>query len=182
MAKCKVCGKEFKQFRTTQNVCSTSCAVAYSKAKKIKKQKQIEKNNEMLSKFDKEIKEKKSYQRLLLDARKYYQKWIRKRDSSHKCISCGSDSDLVDAGHYFKAEVYSGLIFNEKNCHKQCRKCNRYLNGNEINYRLGLVERYGEDYVKKLEQIKDQNRLKKWTREELLEIKNNYKNLLKDFD
>ena len=179
MAKCKVCKKEFQQFRTTQNVCSTSCALKYSKDKQKKKEEQRERNEKMLSKFDKEIKEKKSYQRLLLDARKYFQRWIRKRDEKQGCISCGSKSDLVDAGHYFKAEVYSGIIFNENNCHSQCRKCNRYLNGNEINYRMGLVERYGEEFVQELEQIKDANRLKKWTREDLLEIKNKYINLLK---
>jgi hypothetical protein len=42
------------------------------------------------------------------------------------CISCGgNDKDLWDGGH-LKAEIYSGVIFHPANCHKQCRKCNRF--------------------------------------------------------
>jgi len=154
--------------------------MSYAKAKQKSKEEYRERNQKMMSKFSKEIEEQKSYQRVLLDARKYFQQWIRQRDADKPCISCGKHSKLVDAGHYFKAEVYSGLIFNEDNCHSQCRKCNRYKGGNESHYRLGLVERYGEDFVKSLEQIKDENRLKKWTKEELVEIKTKYKTLLKN--
>ena len=173
MKTCKVCKSKFKPtYSTVQMVCSPKCAIEYSKQRK-------EKNNEKILKAKIDLEKAKSYQRTLLDARKYFQKWIRQRDSDKPCISCGKHSKLVDAGHYFKAEVYSGLIFNEDNCHSQCRKCNRYKGGNESHYRLGLVERYGEDFVKALEQIKDENRLKKWTKEELVEIKTRYKNLLK---
>ena len=177
MKKCKVCRKEFKPtYSSVQMVCSPKCAIEYTKQKKKNKQ---ESNNKKLLKAKTDLEKAKSYQRTLLDARKYFQKWIRKRDEGKPCISCGSLSDKVDAGHYFKAELYSGLIFNEDNCHSQCRKCNRYLNGNESHYRIGLSNRYGEDYVKNLESIKDANRLKKWTKDELIEIKNKYKDLLK---
>jgi len=74
------------------------------------------------------------------EAKKSFQKWVRLRDAEFNCISCnGNDKDLWDGGHYFKAELFSGLIFNEMNCHKQCRKCNRFLNGNELQYRFGLI-------------------------------------------
>ena len=180
MAKCKVCKSDFKQFRTTQNCCSVECAMSYAKAKQKAKEEYRERNQKMLSKFSKEVEEKKSYQRVLLDARKYFQQWIRQRDADNPCCACGTTStELWDASHYLKAEVYSGLIFNENNVHKCCRKCNRYLGGNDIEFRIGLVNRYGEDFVKALEQIKDENRLKKWTKEELVEIKTRYKNLLK---
>jgi hypothetical protein len=58
--------------------------------------------------------------------------------------------DLGLGGH-FKAELYSGLIFDERNVHKQCRKCNRFKNGNELQYRKGLIESYGVEFVDKLE-------------------------------
>lgn len=177
MKTCKVCKSKFKPtYSSVQMVCSPKCAIEYSSSKKKAKTKN---NKRILEKAQEDLNKAKSYQRVLLDARKYFQKWIRQRDEGKPCISCGSYSDKVDAGHYFKAELYSGLIFNENNCHSQCRKCNRYLNGNESHFRIGLVDRYDEVFVQDLESIKDANRLKKWSKEELTEIKNKYKNLLK---
>jgi hypothetical protein len=109
------------------------------------------------------------------EAKKSFQKWIRMRDEHRECISCGvGDNNLWDGGHYFKAELFSGLIFNENNCHKQCRKCNRFLNGNEIQYRFGLIARYGIEFVENLESISNENRVYKYSKDELIEIKKTY--------
>lgn len=109
------------------------------------------------------------------EAKASFQKWIRLRDKELPCISCGgTEKDLWDGGHYFKAELFSGLIFNENNCHKQCRKCNRYQGGNEIAYRMGLVERYGKEYVEKLEELSISKRVYKYTKEELIAKKMQY--------
>lgn len=122
----------------------------------------------------------KTIKQLINDARIYFQKWIRKRDEHLPCISCGSfESKFWDGGHYLKAELYTGLIFNEFNCNKQCRKCNRYLGGNESGYRVGLVQKYGAIKVEELESIKDKNRVKRFSRFELEEIKKKYKHKLK---
>jgi len=116
--------------------------------------------------------ELKSVQRLIQEARRPFQKWIRKRDENEPCISCGTtNSDLWDAGHYFKAELYSGLIFQEINVNKQCRKCNRYLDGNEANYRIGLVKKYGAEVVRQFEKNANQFRKYKYSKAELIEIK-----------
>jgi len=50
-----------------------------------------------------------------------------------------------------------------------------YLHGNLIMYRQGLVNRYGEEFVLKLEAEADNNRLKKWSRDELEIIIETYK-------
>jgi hypothetical protein len=115
------------------------------------------------------------------DARKSFQKWIRLRDKDKPCISCGNNADLEDGGHFYKAEVYSGLIFNENNCHKQCRKCNRFMNGNELNYRKGLIVRYGIDYVTNLDNICNINRVYKYTKEELIAKKLQYDIKIKEY-
>jgi hypothetical protein len=44
-----------------------------------------------------------------------------------------------------------------------------------IKYRQGLVNRFGEEYVKELEAEAENNRLKKWSREELELIIETYK-------
>lgn len=116
------------------------------------------------------------------EAKKSFQKYIRLRDESQNCISCNeSNKDLWDGGHFKKAEIYSGVIFNENNCHKQCRKCNRYLNGNELMYRQGLVNRYGEDYVKNIEELANETRQYKWTKEQLIAKKLQYEIKIKEF-
>ena len=109
------------------------------------------------------------------DARYWFQKYIRERDKNQPCITCQKHKDNYDAGHFYKAELYTGLIFVEENCHAQCRYCNRYLGGNENQYRKALINKYGIRYVKKLDEMSDKNRLKKYTKKELIEIKEKYK-------
>jgi len=127
-------------------------------------------------KAKKEFKEKnKSIAALILEARKPFQQWIRMRDANNACISCGTvNSELIDAGHFKKAELYTGMIFDERNCFSQCRKCNTYLNGNEGEYRKRLIERFGMDWVLQLDEDADRLRQYSWTREELQEIKTKY--------
>jgi len=117
----------------------------------------------------------KSIQKLIQEARRPFQKWIRQRDNNRPCISCGNHyADIYDAGHYFKAELYSGMIFDEDNVHKQCRKCNSYLGGNESAYKTGLELRYGKEYVDNLTRKANERRDYRYSREELIEIKTKY--------
>jgi hypothetical protein len=110
-----------------------------------------------------------------------FQKWIRLRDANDGCISCDSvNVKIWHAGHYFKAELFTGLIFDEINVNKQCEKCNTFLGGNETGYRKGLIAKYGEKVVKDLELRSNELREYKFTREELKEIKTKYQKLLKN--
>lgn len=123
----------------------------------------------------------KTIARLINDARVPFQKWIRARDANDGCISCGTvKSKIWHAGHYFKAELFTGMIFHEMNVNKQCEKCNTFLDGNESGYRKGLVKKYGSEAVYELEEISDGNRMHKFTREELIEIKKEYQRRLKE--
>jgi gamma-glutamylcyclotransferase (GGCT)/AIG2-like uncharacterized protein YtfP len=101
-----------------------------------------------------------------------FNRYIRNRDRDLGCISCGGKID--HAGHYFSSGHYSALTFDEDNVHGQCLKCNNFLHGNLINYRMGLVDRYGDKFVIKLES-KSKNKLYKYSREELQDIINKYK-------
>jgi len=57
---------------------------------------------------------------------------------------------------------------------RQCIRCNMYLSGNLIKYRQGLVKRYGEEFVLRLEEEAEQ-RTKKWSRDELEVVIETYK-------
>ncbi len=48
------------------------------------------------------------------------------------------------------------------------QRCNRHLGGNYHEYRVGLIERLG---IKKVEEIEADNRERKYTEEDLRQIK-----------
>jgi hypothetical protein len=147
--------------------------------------KKMDKAKKMVAKVEREaddkIREKlKTLGKFEAEAKTEFQKYIRKRDAELPCISCGTEqTDLWDGGHFKKAELYSGVIFDEMNCHKQCRKCNRFLGGNELNFREGLIVRYGESYVIEIEQRAAKLRVYKYTKDQLKEIREKYRLLNK---
>lgn len=105
---------------------------------------------------------------MLKKAQSVFNAWIRRRDQNRGCISCGGP--VQQAGHYFSAGHYPALRFNEINCNGQCVRCNRFLSGNLINYRIGLVRRYGEKLVGELERAASLKKQKRWTNFELKKI------------
>lgn len=111
--------------------------------------------------------------KLLEKTQKVVNAYIRKRDEGLPCISCGGVGN--QAGHYFTVKGYSALRFNEWNIHLQCAGCNMFKHGNQAMYRIGLVERIGENAVKELEFEAVNNRVKKWTRTELNDLIDRYK-------
>jgi len=109
------------------------------------------------------------------EAKKSFQKYIRLRDEHLNCISCGTPKAKTWHGsHFYSANLYSGLIFNENNVHKSCDYCNIFLHGNLLEYRKGLIERYGINFVTELENLSAENRIYKYTKSELIEIKKKY--------
>lgn len=111
------------------------------------------------------IKTKKliSLPRMLKKAQDVFNRWIRIRDKDKPCICCGS-FNTSEAGHYRSQGHYSSLRFNEMNVNLCCTKCNCFLSGNLIEYRKGLVRKYGEDKVLMLENV---GAYKRWSRFEL---------------
>lgn len=94
---------------------------------------------------------------------KEFSLYIRLRDampnSYFRCISCGQIKpfEQADCGHYINRQHMS-TRFDEMNCNAQCRKCNRFMEGNIQGYRQGLIAKYGEQRVLLLEAKKNQTR------------------------
>ena len=90
----------------------------------------------------------------------YFSKYIRLRDAlkttgtlTHvKCITCGKllSIGFCDAGH-FVSRRYNATLFDERNVNTQCRYCNRFLDGNLLEYRRQLIKLYGEGIDTELE-------------------------------
>lgn len=136
-------------------------------------------------KAEKEQKENNRLKYLLVNVRTICHNFVKKRDYKKPCISCGiSFSDNFQAGHFYKAELYSNLKFDENNIHGQCQKCNLFKEGNESGYRAGLIQRYGIEFVNSLDEKAKhykQNTFK-WDIEELENIREYYKEKLKNIN
>lgn len=171
---CK-CGYWFDQYLTTQNKC-TQCLI--EKGRKIQNKKD-HRDFIKLKKYVQSTDKKKLAER----AKTYCHKWIKQRDKGLPCISCGAKTARQwHASHYYDSGQFSGLRYEESNIHKSCEVCNTHLHGNKVGYRKGLIDRYGIEYVLALEAKKDAGRFKKWSVDELTEVKNNYKQKTKDYE
>lgn len=166
--RCKICNEKFRPMNSLQPVCSPKCAVAFNSKKEV---------NKRVKEMRKDV---QSLNDLRSIARAVFQAYVRMRDQSQPCISCGKTEAKWDGGHYLKAEIYTGLIFDEDNCHKQCSYCNDQLQGNVLEYREGLIKRIGRLSVELLEARKDLSRVYKFSREELIEIAETYKQKIKN--
>lgn len=129
------------------------------------------------------LKEQNTLKSLLINTRMQLHGYIRKRDEGKPCISCGAQwHDKFQAGHFYKAELYSNLKFDKDNIHGQCEGCNLYKDGNESGYRVGLINRYGKEFLNELDK-KAQSYKKesfKWDVEELKKIKKEVQILKKE--
>lgn len=115
---------------------------------------------------------------LIKEAQIEFNAYIRARDAAQSCICCGKplgDGDVggaYDCGHYRSTGSASHLRFSEDNAHAQRKHCNRWGAGRAVDYRIGLVARIGRENVEALEA---DNTPHKWTREELIAIRDQYR-------
>ena len=111
-----------------------------------------------------------------------FNKFCRERDrqAGWPCISSGRVLDWsgngVDAGHYRSVGAAGHLRFDERNCHAQSKHDNQWKSGNVVEYRINLIKRIGLEAVVALE---SDNTPRKWTREELIAIRDTYRAKLK---
>ena len=172
LKKCIVCQAEFKQFKTTEKVCSLKCAIEH--AKNVSKEVKAKEWNKTKKIKKEALKTKQDY---VKELQVIFNRFIRLRDKDEPCISCGKDSGKAEqAGHYRSVGSCPELRFCEDNVHGQCIKCNMYLSGNLINYRLGLIKRCSLALVDWLELNHEP---KHYTINELIELKEYYKQQIK---
>jgi len=116
---------------------------------------------------------------------KAFAEWIRLRDSEGGyglCISCNkmvaypNPDGMWHAGHLYPRSVtYNALYFDEMNVHGQCHFCNTHLEGNSMAFREGLIARYGEEVIEKLEKAKIMGQGRKWYDHEYKELAAEYR-------
>ena len=173
LKKCKVCPSKFSPFSSTQQVCSTPCAIELVKINAAKKERKSH------AKSKKELKDNdRSFQ--LKKTQTIFNKYIRLRDDSLPCISCDRHhSGQYHAGHYRTVGANPELRFDDRNCHKQCSACNNHLSGNIVNYRICLTRKIGAQQVEILE---GPHEPKRYTIPELKELQQEYKTKTKELE
>lgn len=182
--RCPSCRVMFTPARAAQAVCGEiECAIAHG---------QSEKGRAIAGKALAEVgrreikvrKEKlKSRGEHMREAQQAFNEYVRTRDQAagHLCISSGKPLDwsgnAVDAGHYRSVGSAPHLRFDERNCHAQSKQDNRFLSGNAVDYRIGLIVRIGQEAVDALEA--DQS-VRKYTVEDLKAIKAKYRAMTRE--
>lgn len=75
-----------------------------------------------------------------------FQSYIREKYKGCGCYTCGTKTGLFHGGHFFKKELFSGMIFSEASTKIQCDYCNVCLDGNlkvfeeKLKAELGIVK------------------------------------------
>ncbi|MDF3199038.1 recombination protein NinG [Pseudomonas sp. 1912-s] len=176
--KCKnpACGISFPPQRLGQAVCSPKCGLAIKDINQAKARKSLAQVERREIKIRKE--KLKSRGEHMREAQQAFNEYVRTRDQAagHLCISSGKPLDwsgnAVDAGHYRSVGSAPHLRFDERNCHAQSKQDNRFLSGNAVDYRIGLIARIGQEAVDALEA--DQS-VRKYSVEQIKGIKAYYR-------
>jgi hypothetical protein len=176
--KCKTCRQPFEKRLPMQSVCSPNCALslAISKRGKAEKVAQIKEKKED-RKRKAALKTRSDY---IKEAREAFHKFVRLRDYGKTCISCSTVlgdpavGGAYDAGHWRSVGSAPHLRFDERNVHGQCKRCNRWGSGMAVDYRRGLLGRFGLGLVEALEADQEPRR---HTVDDLKAIKAKYRAL-----
>jgi len=180
MTKCVICRQQFTKRSMTHKACSPDCSEQYGREKArqlAEKQKRVEaKRDRLETRGRKEA--LKSRQDWLGEAQTAVNLFVRLRDAQLPCISCRRyHTGQYHAGHYISRGANQSLRFDTDNIHKQCAPCNSHLSGNQVNYRIGLIQKIGLERVERLESFQE---VQKWTVEEIKVIKKTYQQIAKD--
>ena len=181
---CKSCGKKYKPFSSLQKVCSVACSLAFVQEQE--KKKILKSWNKETRKRKEQIKTRNDW---IKETQKTFNRYVRLRDNDLPCISCNrikveyTPGGMWDCGHYLSVGAYPELRFEELNAHKQCKSCNagsgKYASKGKTvaqDYRKNLIKRIDINMVEWLE---GPHEPKKYTIEELKEIKQFYKDKIK---
>jgi hypothetical protein len=125
----------------------------------------------------------KSIPQLIAKAQTAFNAFIRFRDRNEACICCGLPYGTntlggdYDCGHFRTRGAAGHLRFNEDNAFGQRKYCNQYQGGNQLAMEAGMIRRIG---LARVQAVKNNNEINKWTREELIAIEAKYKLKLKE--
>lgn len=184
--RCAHCRQKLTPERPSQIV-HVECVEAWTEAQAAKRERAEAKAARAAAKVERaETRKRKEAIKTLpvlkAEAQTAFNTFIRARDAGKPCICCGLPLEsgevggAYDCGHYRSVGSAPQHRYNEANAHGQRKQCNRWGAGRAVDYRLGLIARIGLEAVEALEA---DNRVHRWTREELTAIRDEYRQKLK---
>lgn len=191
MRKCRYCKSELpKKSASTiwqaAGFCGIDCMAAHGVALARKQlDRQREKERKAAGAVTRAKKEAmKTIPQLIAEADKEFCAYIRARDEGKPCICCGrmsigagwSTGGEWDAGHYRSRGAASHLRYDERNCHRQLKQCNRRAY-DVAGYRANLIDRIG---VAEVDALESDSHPHKWGRDELREIRDKYRRMARE--
>ena len=157
-----------------QRVCSAPCALVHVRAVAAKYQARAAAHQRKQDRA--KLAAMQTKPQLTAKAQAAFNAFVRARDASKPCISCGkplgTEPNTYDCGHYRSIGSAPHMRFVEHNAHGQCKHCNRHLSGNHVAYRQGLVARIGALAVELMEA---DTTTRKHTHDELVELARQYR-------
>jgi hypothetical protein len=170
---CRICKRTFVPISSMAKVCSVPCSLELVRQDKARKEARA-KREERKSLRDR-MEKAKTRRQWIAECQVVVNKVARLRDAlaGHGCISCGSHpkhryGGAIDAGHFRSVGNAPHLRFFLPNISAQCKKCNRDLGGAHSDYRVGLIERYGIEFVDRIEAMQGDG---KWSVDYLKRLK-----------
>jgi hypothetical protein len=195
--KCKNCGERYEKLLSHppfRNWCSVNCAFQIQHTARLRATKRRE------AKFKRDERNKtQADKKAVIEFKKndrnhqfqltksVIQKWVNHvRDAGLPCISCGTIKQTIiySGGHCKTAGGHSELALDTRNIHRQCLfNCNKNLSGNitgnkhSKGFTVGLIERYGQEYV---DWLYSYHESPNYTCEQLIKIRAYYAKLTRD--
>lgn len=83
-----------------------------------------------------------------------FSKWVRYSETENgwgRCVTCGKRKKFedLDCGHFISRN-WTILRWDPRNCHTQCKYCNRFAGGEIDEYFLWIDKTYGDGTARKM--------------------------------
>lgn len=103
----------------------------------------------------------------------------RPKTGEVECYTCDHVGHYKEMhGGHFVSRRHLATVYDFRNCHPQCIRCNRFLNGNLDVYRTRLVQSIGLEQVEELERKKAE--VVRYTKEQLVDLRIEFKQGIKE--
>ena len=170
---CKVCKEKFIPRRPMQSCCSYPMPCEATKADQLAAKSAAHRAKSQRGETKQRLEAIKTLPELLKRCQIDFNKYINTRDADKPCIACDEPIRTVaHASHYLSVGARPNLRFSELNVHRGCSKCNLFLHGNLINFRINLIKRIGLEAVEALE---SDHTPKNYTRDQVNELAAHYR-------
>lgn len=180
--RCKICSELYVMYNSLRPYCSASCGSKYA----LKLIANKEKKEASDWRKEKKILGVEVYSK---EYRSAFQREINKlsrlidNEFWDSCIDCKREyGKQVDGAHFHSVGANSSTRWNLHNIHSASSQCNKFSDTHKEGYRIGLIERYGNEYMEMIDNLPLRYKLVKLSNKEVFDKLAIVRKLIKTFD